>query len=221
MINTIEKIGKGLILASLVGLFIVWAFPIEPVESALSISATVSSTMYSCNTWLEDAAITNAFGTISNDAVYSATTSTTTVTSSGTIYLKAQGAAHALNPGLYSTAETNLIESPNTVFAATATLAANTEGYGIAASTTGTMGIDVRYNWATGTNYVVGGLATTSAATIASSTNAVNNQVIYIDYRAAVNISTAGAADYADQITISCTTSQYKPIKQSILLFYF
>lgn len=210
MIKTIEKIGKGLIFASLVGLFIVWAFPIEPVDSALSISATVSSAMYSCSNAMEDAAITNSFGTISNNAVYSATTSTTTITSSGTIVLKVQGASHGspLNPGLYSAGQSALIESPNAAFNATATLAANTEGYGIAASTTGSMGIDVRYKWATGTvSYVVGGLATTTAVTVASSTTAVSNQVIMIDYRAAVNISTPGSTDYGDTVTFSCTTS--------------
>ena len=207
MIKTIEKIAKGLILLSLTALFIVWAFPIEPVDSALSISATVAS-MYTCTTAMEDAAITNRFGTISNNVVYSATTSTTTVTSNGTIYLKALGAVHPTNPGLYSAGTGGLIESPNTAFSATATLAANTEGYGITASTTGTMGIDVRYKWATGTvSYVVGGLATTTAATVASSTSAVSNQVIYIDYRAAVNASTPAGTDYGDTVTFSCTTS--------------
>jgi len=186
MINTIEKIGKGLILASLAGLFIVLAFPIEPVEGVLNISASVSTSMYSCATALEDAAITNSFGTISNDAVYSATTSTTTITSSGTIYVKVIGAEHGdpLSPGLYSTNQSHLIESPNAAFDASATLAANTEGYGITASTTGTMGIDVRYNWATGTaSYVVGGLPTTTAATVASSgASAVSGEIISIDY---------------------------------------
>lgn len=200
MIKKIEKIAHHLIVLSLVAVFISWFLPVEPVKSAITVSATVSSEMVSCTTDLDGS--TNSFGTIDNAAVYSATTSATTISSSGTIYLKALSQGSGTNPGLWKNPD--LIESPNAAFDATATLAANTEGYGIVASTTGSMDIDARYNYASST-YIVGGLASTTAATVASSA-AVSGQVIYIDYQAAVSVSTPGGS-YEDTVTLSCTTS--------------
>ncbi len=202
MIKKIEIIAKGLIAVSLLVIFINWSFS-EPANSAFTVAADVSSTMVSCTTPLDGA--TNNFGTIDNSEVYAATTSTTTISSSGAIYMKVYSTGSTARPGLWK--DPDLVESPNAAEDATATLAAGTEGYGITATTTDTnLVINTRYAAASSTN-IVGGLATsTYAKVVASSSAAVSGAVVNVDYKAAVAISTPGGS-YADTITFSCTAT--------------
>jgi hypothetical protein len=199
----IEKITQGLLAISLIGLLIAWVMP-EPALSAITVSATVPTTMLQCTTPLDGS--TNAFGTIDNTAVYAATTSSTTVQSSGTAYMKVYDSGSGSDPGLYKAPD--LIESPDAAYSATATLSAGTEGYGIMASTTGSnLVIHEDYNYASTTN-IVGGLqqGSGSAKTVASSSSAVSSEVVNMDYKAAVSITTPGGS-YSDSVTISCSTS--------------
>jgi len=204
MMKKIEKITQGLLAISLIGLLIAWVMP-EPAFSAITVSAVVPTTMLQCTTPLDGS--TNSFGTIDNSAVYAATTSSTTVESSGTVYMKAYDSGDgSTNPGLYKAPD--LIESPNAAYDATATLSAGTEGYGIVASTTGSnLVIHLDYNYASSTN-IVGGLkySVGNAKIVASSSVAVSSEIVNIDYEAAVSITTPGGS-YSDSVTISCSTS--------------
>ena len=207
MIKKIERFARILLVFSLIGVFIVWLSP-EPI-AALTVSATVSSTMVSCTTPAGAA----SFGTIDNSTVY-ATFTTTTLSSSGSIFLKVYGSATSDNPALYK--GNDLIESPTSTAlgptsVATTTLVAGTEGYGISATATAASGIDIRkdYRWATAAaNAIVGGLATSSGTekTVASSASALSSQVMTISYQAAVAVTTPGGA-YADTVTYDCSAS--------------
>lgn len=206
MIKKIEKIAKVLLVFSLVGLFMAWIVP-EPT-SAITISATVSSTMVSCTTPASAA----GFSTIDNSTVY-ATFTTTTLSSSGSIFLKVYGSATSDNPALYK--GNDLIESPTSTGVgatgvATTTLVAGTEGFGISATSTAA-NVDIRkdYRWATAAaNAIVGGLATSSGTekTVASSSVALSSAVMTISYQVAVAVTTPGGA-YADVVTYDCSAS--------------
>jgi hypothetical protein len=203
MIIKTEKIAKTLIILALLGILIGWNFP-EPAISAVTVSATVSSTMVSCTT----PDTSTAFGTIDNTTVAtSSPDATTTVSSSGAIYLKIYDAGDgSANPGLYKNPD--LIESPNASYDATATLVAGTEGYGIQATTTGTtLVMRPKFNWVTTTD-IVGGIpyGSGNATTVASSASAVSSEVVRVVHKASVNVATPGGS-YSDTITYTCTTS--------------
>jgi len=199
MIKKIEKIAKALLIFSLAGLLTAWYFP-EPASGAVTVSAQVVAGIITCTT---DLTATN-FGDIDSSIIYTAgDNSTTTVSSNGSIYMKAISVGDGSGPGLATTSPAYLIPSPDAAYSETATLAAGTEGYGIQASTTGTITIATRY-LKTGDD--VGGLASTSAAVVASSSAAVTDEIVEIIYKAAVSNSTP-AGSYEDTVTISCSTS--------------
>jgi len=82
------------------------------------------------------------------------------------------------------------------------------EGYGIMASTTSAnLAVNIRYGNASSTN-IVGALeqGVGNAVTIASSSIAVTDQVVRVDYKAAVNILTPPGT-YQDIVTFICSTS--------------
>jgi hypothetical protein len=90
---------------------------------------------------------------------------------------------------------------------ATATLSINMEGYGIMASTTSTnLAINIRYNKASSTN-IIGALeqGVGNAVVVASSTNAVSGDVVNIDYKVSVSLTTPGGI-YQDIITLVCSS---------------
>ena len=204
MIKRLEKIAKQLIVFSLCGLIMACILP-EPASSSFTVQAVVSSAMVSCTTPLDTG--TNSFGDIDNTAVYSATTSTTTVSSSGTIYMKVYDNGSGASPGLWKNPD--LIESPwATTTDATATLSINMEGYGIMATTSGpNLVINTRYDRASSTN-IVGALeqGIGNAVTVASSSSATNNEVVRVDYKVAVAVTTPGGT-YQDTVFYQCSTN--------------
>ena len=203
MMKELEKVAKGLLVISLAGILMAWYLP-EPTSGAVTVSAEVVAGVLQCTT---DLTATN-FSTMSGGGgVYTAgDNSTTTVESNGALYMKIISFTDGtkVNPGMATTSPSYfLIPSPNAAFDATTTLEGGTEGYGIQATTTGDIVISSRYLW---TGYDVGGLASTSAAVVASSTGPVAEQIVEIIYEAAVVNDTA-AATYEDTVTISCSTS--------------
>jgi len=186
-------------------------------QTATGISTTTQNAVYSgILYWLTGPAITcttpldgqvNNFGTIDNTAVYNATTSSTTISSDGIVYMKVYDNGSGANPGLWK--DPDLIESPwATTTDATATLSINMEGYGIVATTSGpNLVINTRYDRASSTN-IVGALeqGIGNAVTVASSSSATNNEVVRVDYKVAVNILTPPGA-YQDIVTFICSTS--------------
>lgn len=199
MAKKIEKNISWFLILSLVMLSLGWFF-LEPVNSAVTVSATVES-MISCTT----PSTATGFGSLNNLAVATSTpNATTTVSSNGTVYVKIKDNGDGTtNPGLYkSTATTDLIGSADASYADTATLSAGTEGYGIQATTTGTIVIATRY-LKTGTD--VGGFERTDQ-TMASSSAAVSSNIITVIHKAAVS-TTNVAGDYADTITYTCSSS--------------
>jgi len=185
-------------------------------QTATGISTTTQNAVYSgILYWLAGPAITcttpldgqvNNFGTIDNTAIYDATTSSTTISSDGTVYMKVYDDGSGANPGLWK--DPDLIESPwATMTDATATLSINMEGYGIMASTTSTnLAINIRYNKASSTN-IIGALeqGVGNAVVVASSTNAVSGDVVNIDYKVSVSLTTPGGI-YQDIITLVCSS---------------
>lgn len=195
----IEKIAKGLLVISLAGLLIAGAMP-EPTSGAVTVSATVVAGAITCSTPLTAA----NFGTVDDSQVYTADeNSTTTVSTNGTIYVKAIGVGNGSNPGMATDSPAYLIPSPNAAFDASTTLSLGVEGYGIQATTTsGDITIAAKY-FLTGND--VGGVASTSAEVVAT-TGTVTDQIVEIIYKAAVaNDTQAGV--YEDQVTISCVGS--------------
>ena len=205
MIQKIEKIAKITIAITLVGIFIAWNLP-EPAQGYL-VNATVSSTMISCTT----PATTTAFGTIDNTLVYTASPmASTTMQSSGSIYLKFYGAGNGTNSGLYGTTSTALIESPNSAFATSATLVAGTEGYGlqVASGTAGNLLLHPDFRWASSTADVGGIPRGSASSTVLASSSAAVATAEYVNvlFKTAVSIGTPGD-NYSDSITYTCTSS--------------
>ena len=113
--------------------------------------------------------------------------------------LSVADAGNTTNPGLWNSAESDLVQS------STATLSAGTEGYGIQATTTGagsggTLTVATTYD-KSGSN--VGGL-TLGGATLISSSLPIGSREVVVTHKAAIGILTAGGS-YADTITYSCT----------------
>lgn len=198
MTQKIEKNISWFLVLSLVVLSMSWFF-LEPADSAVTVSATVES-MISCST----PSSATAFGSMNQGSVYtSSPDATTTVTSNGTVYVKIKDAGDPSNPGLYkSVATTDLIGSADASYGDTATLVAGTEGYGIQATTAGTITIATRYAQ---TGDAVGGFEIADQ-TLASSSAAISGEIITVVHKAAVSASNI-AGDYADTITYTCTSS--------------
>lgn len=193
----------------LIGLLVVFTFPdlVSGADETVIMKATVGS-IISCDTPLDGA--DNNFGTITNLAVFRATTSSTTIGSNGSVYMWVydSGSGVGGDPGLKGGA-VDLIESPwATVTDASATISAGMEGYGIqATNTAGTMTINVRYDKAYNTTWV-GALEVDAVnqQVVASSAGAVSNQQIDVHYKVSV-ADTTPAGLYQDTVTFSCAAS--------------
>ncbi len=204
MLKAIENASKVFLVISILGFY--WVCIIaDATNAAVTVTATVSSTMVTCET----PASTAPLGSIDNAAIY-ATYTTTTISSSGSVFLKVYADATSDNPALYKGVD---VIASATASPGTSTLAAGTKGYGVQATTVpaGTsMDISRKYyNWGIATSSaVVGGLATSSGTqfTVASSGIAVASTTVWILYKAAVSSDTPGG-DYTGGATYSCTTS--------------
>lgn len=171
-------------------------------------TVTVSATVGSSITCATDNTSTS-FGTLTSGAITTSTlnASTTMSCNVGTgCTLSINDAGNTVNGGLSTSSPAYLIPSPNGAFAASATLVAGTEGYGVMATTTavgsgGTLGIATRY-LQTFTGNTVGGL-TTSTLTLASSTASISAREVVVRHKAAISGITQ-AASYTDTITYSC-----------------
>ncbi len=195
-------------------------FESEMATAATSSVVTVTASITTSITCATDQA-TTALGTLDSTTISTSTPNASTTMScinsnaGCTLNVRdAGGTGTSSNPGLWNSTSSALIESPNAAFNATATLTANTEGFGIRATTTASgssnlISIVQRYNIATTGGLVggndVGGLSTSSIA-IASSTGPVNGREIVVYHRAAVSSTTPGGT-YADTITYSCTAN--------------
>lgn len=211
MLKKIEKIAKGLIILSLVGIFVAMTAG-EPVYGDVTVSATVAS-MISCTTPLTS----SDFGTIDNTAVFqSSPIATTTVNSNGQVYMKVYDVGVptvTTKPGLYCSAcpgtdDEKTIGSADSAYADTATLSAGTEGYGLQATTSASNNLKISTRFATTSANYVGGLeaSSTNAVTVASSSAAVSGEVVTTPLRAAVSASQAQGS-YSDTITFVCSST--------------
>jgi len=180
-------------------------------SGTVTVTASVTSQL-SCSTDIT----TTGFGTLTDSSV-----ATSTANASSTMSCNNETAGCTLsindlgdgtNGGLWNSTSSNLLESPNAAFAATATLAAGTEGFGIRA-TTGTAGggqiftlldrFDVSADGELGgAGADVGGLTTTTL-TLASTTASTSGREVIVVHRAAIATLTAGGT-YNDTITYSC-----------------
>ncbi|MFA5392222.1 MAG: hypothetical protein WC306_00805 [Candidatus Paceibacterota bacterium] len=160
---------------------------------AISETSTLIAPTVSCNA----SNGSTDFGALTNLIITTASpnitiTSSCTYAGGCTITIKDQG--NTSSPGLYrSVAPVHLINSSD------ATLSAGTEGYGIQATTTGSLIINSKY---IKTDNDVGGLTTTDT-NLASSSATYSNQTIVITHKAAISNSTT-AGNYSDTITYSC-----------------
>ena len=156
------------------------------LQAAATVSCTASTS-------------TTAFGPLTPSAVSTSTpniTITSSCTYTGGCIITVKDLGDTSNPGLYrSVSPAYLINS------ADATLTINIEGYGIQATTTGSLTLNPKYNKI---NNDVGGLTTPGSTNLATSTSPYTDQTIIITHKAAIsNLTSAG--DYADTITYSCT----------------
>lgn len=153
----------------------------------------------------------SSFGTITTSAVADAATQIDiTIGTNGnsgftaTVY----DAGDGTNPGLYkSAATTDLIGSTTSAYAdGPTTLAANTEGYGINAATSGGSGATVTIASPYDSSPQVGGLevGTSAATTLASATGPCSGRIVSINAKAAID-SLIRAGSYQDTVTVIVT----------------
>ncbi|MDP3995749.1 MAG: hypothetical protein Q8P74_00670 [bacterium] len=171
--------------------------------SAVSVTAEVTTEL-SCSA----SAGSTDFGTLSSGSITTATTQASTTmacanaASGCTLYVKDAG--DTSNGGLFKSPD--LIESPNAAFAASTTLAAGTEGYGIQATSTvaggsgASLTLGARYSVIADD---VGGLTVTNQ-TLASASATTTGQEVIVDHKAAISATTPGGS-YTDTITYECT----------------
>lgn len=181
---------------------------IEKVSATgiVTVTASVTQTV-TCSSNIATAAL----GTLSSLSISSTTGSNNASTSLSCnaglgCTLTVQDAGNSVNPGLATTSPAYLIGSSNATFAASTTLVAGTEGYGIQASSTsegsgGAITLSKRY--ASTTYASIGGLSL-SATTLASSTSQISNRSVLVSHWAAIS-GTTQAGVYSDTITYSCT----------------
>jgi hypothetical protein len=175
--------------------------------STVAVSATVTGTVSCASSG------SLSFGTV----VVSSLTNATANASSSMACTAGNGCVMQINdvgsttePGLWNSTASHLIGSSNDSYAATSTLAAGTEGYGIQVATTSvgagaTLAINPNFLYATSTN-TVGGL-TIATANYASSTAPITTAREALIYsKLATSVSTAGGS-YADTLTIGCTSN--------------
>ena len=145
-----------------------------------------------------------ALGTMTSSAVAKAATAVDMVTSTNAdsgYAVTVQDVGSGSNPGLYNTQAAKLIAS------ADATLAAGTEGYGLAAkrlSGSGATGtVDAKYAFDYASSTQVGGLLRT-ATNLMSATGPVDDETVGMKVEAAI-ASITPAGNYADTLTFICT----------------
>ncbi len=182
------------------------------IASSNTTSVTVSATVGSSITCSTDNTAT-AFSALTSSVVATSSLNASTTMSCNIgvgCTLQVYDAGNGSNGGLATTSPAYLIPSPNAAFSTTAGLVANTEGYGIQATTTltgsgGTLGMNSIYN-SYNTN-TVGKLSTsTTAQTLVSSTIAISNREVVVKHKAAIS-GTTQAGSYVDTITYSCVTN--------------
>jgi hypothetical protein len=205
-----KKFAQGLIILTSVLLFY---FLLESfnyiVQAQTTEQVTVSATVTTSVT-CSFSTTTTSFGTIDTSQVWTSSPNVTTTVSCNPaagcrIQIRDQGSG--AYPGLYNSAASYLIPSPNSAFSATATLVAGTEGYGIQATTTtagsgGTLSLNSRY---VQTGNTVGGLTTTTL-TLASSSQPTANREVVVTHKVAISgLTPAGL--YQDIITYECVSN--------------
>jgi hypothetical protein len=184
------------------GLFFSAFQPSPAVGQTVTVSATINKTI-SCS----ESTTTTSFGPL---AAGSVNTSTPNVSSTmacandlGGCTLSINDAGNGTTGGLYSAGTSHLIPSPNAAFAATATLVAGTEGFGINATTTAGTGapFTLAANYA-GSGATVGKLSTTPA-TLVSTTATTTGASVLVTHLVAISATTP-AGSYTDTITYGC-----------------
>ena len=185
------------------GLFFSAFQPSSAAGQAVTVSATVTKTI-SCS----NSTTTTSFGTLSAVAVNTSAPSVSStmacVNDLGGCTLSINDTGNAGNGGLWSAGTSHLIPSPNAAYAATATLAAGTEGFGIQATTTAGSGaaftVAANYNYSG--NNTVGKLSPTPA-TLVSTTATTTGASVIVNNLAAISALTPGGS-YTDTITYGC-----------------
>ena len=171
----------------------------------VTVSATVTKTI-SCS----ESTTTTSFGTLSSAAVNTSAPSVSStmacINDLGGCTLSINDAGGGGNGGLWSAATSHLIPSPNAAYAATTTLVAGTEGFGINATTTAGSGTAFTLN----SNYNLSGNAvgkiTTSTATLVSTTATTTGASVVVTHLAAISAYTPGGS-YTDTITYGCVAN--------------
>lgn len=173
--------------------------------SAVSVTAAVTTEL-SCSSNISS----TDFGTLSSGSITTAVSQASTTmacanSASGcTLYVKDAG--DTTNGGLYKNPD--LIESPNAAYAASTTLAAGTEGYGIQATSSDAGGSGASLTLGARYSVIgddVGGLTVTSQ-TLASTAATTTGREAIVDHKAAISASTPGGS-YTDTITYECTAN--------------
>ena len=218
MAEKVEKLISRLVSLILIGALVITVVSFLPQPARGDDQVTTWGTVLSGITCAAEPS-SLSFGTITTGSVKDADDkATTTITANTIAYLKIHDWGNDTDPGLYGATTTgfDIIVSPNAAEDATATLSGGTEGYGIRAATTtagtgGDLTIAKRYR----TYYLsgfdpeaVGGIvyATSSALTIASSTEAINGKEVVVTHKAAISGATE-AGDYRDTIVYTCSTT--------------
>jgi len=145
----------------------------------------------------------SAFGNISTGSIATAGTDITLSigTNSATGYaITVNDAGDGVNPGLYNATANHVIGSASSVYGDTATLSADTEGYGIQGSSASST-IATRYAQ---TGNAVGGLETTPTPFASHSSTMNSNHTITITHKASVSAWTPAGA-YSDTVTYIAT----------------
>jgi hypothetical protein len=184
-----------------------------PVEYAnadtttVTVTASVTSVL-SCSTNTSTA----TFGAVTTGAIKTAFADATTTMSCANsalgCVLNVKDAGGGGNPGLWNSAITAIIPSPDAGYGTTALLAAGTEGYGILAATStdgsgAALTIAARYYSTSTSSNTVGGLLITNTP-LASTTVVMTGRKVGVTHKAAISSTTASGI-YNDTITYECT----------------
>lgn len=200
-----ENLIAEILVVALTGLLVVWMLSDVSLGADVSVSATIAGGI-DCNFSTNTA----SFGELTTSDVTTAYGSTTIdITSNAVAVIKVKDVGSTTDPGLWYSAEEDIIGSADSAFADTASLEAGTEGYGLQATTTGAgagevMTIAPRYDYAS-TTADVGGFEI-SNVNMASSTDAVTSRRVIIYLQAAISASNLPGA-YVDTITYTCSNT--------------
>jgi len=204
------------VLASILLIVLFGTIGVEEVILSDSASAATSSnvavtaevtTSISC----DSSPGSTAFGPLSSTATTTASPNASTTmacANSGngcTLYVKDAG--NTTNGGLATDTPAYLIPSPNAAFAASTTLAANVEGYGIQATSTVAGGsgnsLPVELRYAVTDNDVGGLVVGSETQALATANSSTTGREVLITHLAVVSDVTPGG-NYVDTITYSC-----------------